>query len=85
MDNKIGKGTEKRIKFFVAAAIVVIAMIAVAVICITAFSGGLSSKGNIVVYKNSNGFNVRIGNLETVVSDSTSSDFKCDKKNNRVF
>ena len=85
MENKIGKGTEKRIKFFVAVSVVVVALIAAAVICITVFSGRAGSNGNIIVYKNSDGYNIRIGSLESVVSDSTASDFKCDKENNRVF
>ncbi len=85
MKNIIGKGTEKRIKFFAAVAIVSVALISVVFVCISLFSGDISSDGNIIVYKNDEGYNIRIGKLETIVSDSSASDFKCDKENNRVF
>lgn len=84
LENKIGKGTEKRIKFFVASAVFVIALIAIIFFCISSFSDGIFSE-NIIVYKSNDGFNIRIGNLEKIVSDESAADFKCDKENKRVF
>lgn len=85
MDKTIGKGNEKRIKFFVATAIIAVALIALIIICVTFFNNGKSVNNHIIVYKNINGYNIRIGKLETVISDPSASDFKCDQKNNRVF
>ncbi len=85
MDKLFGKGKEKRIKFFVAAAASAVAVIAMIIICVSFFSSFKSVNKSIIVYKNENGCVVRIGELEYVVSDSTASDFKCDTENNRVF
>ena len=85
MDNNIVKVTEKRVKFFAASAIFVIVLIVAAVLFFTFFFGDKSSGDNIIVYKTDVGYNIRIGNLETVVSDLSASDFKCDKENDRVF
>ncbi len=85
MNNTIGKGNVKRIKFFVAVVFLTVALIAAVLICITIFNNGKSANNHIFVYEKNNNIVIRIGNLETSVSDSTAADFKCDTKNKRVF
>ena len=85
MDSISGKGKDKRIKFFIASAVIAVVIIAVIVFCLALFSGDFSSDINIIVYKNKDSFNIKIGELEKTVSDKTATDFKCDKENKRVF
>lgn len=76
---------EKRIKFFVSVTIFAAAISALVIILVSVLGSSGSTKNNIIVYKNDLGQVVRIGNLETVVSDLTAADFKCDLENSRVF
>lgn len=85
MDKTFGKGKEKRIKFFITASVVAVAVIALFVICISFFSSFKSVNKNIIVYKNDIGYVVRIGKIESVITDPDAADFKCDTENNRVF
>ena len=85
MKNSPKKRNEKRIKFFVAAAAVAVAVISLIIILISFFSNIKSINNKILVYKNDNGYVIRISNLETVITDPSASDFKCDTENNRVF
>lgn len=85
MDRVYGKGINKRIRFFITVGVVAVAAIALIVIAISFFSVNRSVANSIIVYSNDNGKVVRIGNLETTVSDPTASDFKSDNDNDRVF
>ncbi len=85
MEKEFTKRTEKRIKFFTAVAVFVISIIAIVIICISLFSDGISSDKNIIVYRTNDGCMIKIGNLESNITDSSACDFKCDKENKRVF
>ena len=80
---------EKKIPSKVKTIIVSVAAIiaVVAAVIIIACVSGMSNPANssITVYKTGSMTGVRIDNLETVVSDSTASGFKCDAENGRVF
>lgn len=85
MDKTLGKGKEKRIKFFIAVAALIIAVVAFVIIFTSFFSGSKSVNNSIIVYKNNSGHVVRIGKFESVISDANAADFKCDTDNGRVF
>ncbi len=85
MEELYDKVKEKRIKFFVAVSVFAAAISAFVIILVSVLGSNGSTKNNIIVYKNDLGQVIRIGNLETVISDSSAIDFKCDLKNNRVF
>ncbi len=80
---------EKKISSKVKTIIISVAAVitVVAAVIIIAGVSGLSKPANnsIAVYKTGGVTGVRIDNLETVVSDSTASGFKCDAENGRVF
>ena len=85
MGKSFCKGTEKRVKFFSALIIFIVAVALVIVIGVSLFSGSKTTDKSIIVYENSGGYNIRIGKLETIIPDLNAENFKCDTENNRVF
>ncbi len=80
-DKKIPSGI-KKIIIIAGSVISVIALVTIIVLI-----SGVSKPSNssIAVYKTGSSIGVRIDNLETFVSETTASGFKCDKENGRVF
>lgn len=68
-----------------AVSVFVIALISLFLIIVSLFSGDKSVNNSIIVYKNETGNVIKIGKLESVVSDSSADNFKCDTENKRVF
>lgn len=68
-----------------AVSVFVIALISLILIIVSLFSGDKSVNNSIIVYKNETGNVIKIGKLESVVSDSSADNFKCDTENKRVF
>ena len=79
------KKTPSKVKTIIISVAAVVTVVAAAIIIF--FVSGLSKPANssVAVYKTGGLTAVRIDNLETVVSDSTASGFKCDSENGRVF
>ncbi len=74
-----------KIKVLLAAAAALIVLLCLFVIVFQVVNNSRPENNVIVVYKKGNESVIRIGDLETVVDDSSAANFKCDEENGRVF
>lgn len=85
MSNTEEKRIPDKVKWILTALAAIIAVVLLSVVIFQIVSTSKPENSSIIVYKKGISSVVRIGNLETTVSDADASNFKCDEESGRVF